>query len=138
VYGILTQRGTIEDLSTPTTSTTMIGSLVRQAAADPSISAVVLDVDSCGGSVYGVQELADVIYNARQAKPVLGIANSLAASAAYWIASQCSDLYAAPGAECGSIGVYTMHTDVSKALKQDGLKVTLISAGPYKVEGNPY
>lgn len=138
VYGILTQRGTVEDLSTPTTSTSMLAALVRQAAADPAYSSIVLDIDSPGGSVYGTQELADVIYNARQAKPVIAIANSLAASAAYWIGSQASEFYGAPGAETGSIGVYTAHTDVSKALEQEGLKVTLISAGPHKTEGNPY
>jgi signal peptide peptidase SppA len=138
VYGVLTQRGGFDDMSTPTTSSSRLASTIKQAAADPSISAVVLDVDSPGGNVYGIQELADVIYNARQSKPVIGCCNSLAASAAYWIASQCSELYAAPGAECGSIGVYALHVDYSEALKKDGIAVTYISAGAFKVENNPH
>jgi signal peptide peptidase SppA len=88
--------------------------------------------------VYGVQELADEIYAARSTKPVIGIANSLAASAAYWIGASCSELYCTPGGEVGSIGVYTEHLDMSKALEMDGQTMSLISAGKFKTEGNPY
>ena len=97
-----------------------------------------LDVDSPGGQVYGISELADAIFAARAAKPIAAIANSLAASAAYWAASQASEFYSAPGAEVGSIGVYTMHVDYSEALKKEGINVSYISAGRFKVEGNPH
>lgn len=52
----------------------------------------------------------------------------------YWVASQAGEFYAAPGAEVGSIGVYTLHADVSEALKQDGVSMSLISAGRFKTE----
>jgi len=100
------------------------------------VSQILLDIDSPGGSVYGVQELATEI--ARAKKPVIAIANSLAASAAYWIGSAASEFYATPGGEVGSIGVWTAHQDVSKALAEAGVNITLISAGEFKVEGNPY
>jgi signal peptide peptidase SppA len=138
VYGVLTQRGGIDDLSTPTTSSARLASTIRQAAADPSISAIVLDVDSPGGQVYGIEELGNAIYEARSAKPIAAVANSLAASAAYWAASQASEFYAAPGAEVGSVGVYTMHVDYSEALKKEGIAVSYISAGRFKLEGNPH
>jgi signal peptide peptidase SppA len=138
VLGVLSQRGGIDDTSTPLTSMTQLATTIRSAAMDPAISAIVLDVDSPGGTVQGVQELADVIYGARAQKPVAAVANSCAASAAYWVASQAGELYAAPGAEVGSIGVYTMHADVSEALKQDGVAVSLVSAGKYKTETTPY
>src|SRR6202043_3845971 len=115
-----------------------LASTIRQAAADPSIAAIVLDVDSPGGQGYGIEELGNAIYEARAAKPIAAVANSLAASAAYWAASQATEFYAAPGAEVGSIGVYTMHVDYSEALKKEGISVSYISAGRYKVEGNPY
>lgn len=138
VHGILTQRGSLDDMSEPTTSMMRLTAAVRTAAADSAIAGIVLDVDSPGGSVNGVQELADAIYSAKQSKPVIAVANSLAASAAYWVACQAGELYAAPGAEVGSIGVYTMHTNVSEAMKQRGVAVEMISAGKYKTEANPY
>ena len=60
------------------------------------------------------------------------------ASAAYWIGSAASEFYCTPGGEVGSIGVWQAHEDISDALKYEGIDVTLISAGKFKVEGNPY
>jgi signal peptide peptidase SppA len=138
VTGVLSQRGGIDDTSMPLTSMSQLATTIRSAAMDPAISAIVLDIDSPGGTVQGAQELADVIFNARTQKVVAAVANSCAASAAYWLASQASELYAAPGAEVGSIGVYTCHCDVSEALKQDGIAPTLIAAGKFKTELSSY
>jgi capsid assembly protease len=60
------------------------------------------------------------------------------ASAAYWLAASASEIVALPSAQVGSIGVFSMHEDVSKALDEKGVKVTLISAGKFKTEGNPF
>jgi signal peptide peptidase SppA len=105
---------------------------------DPEINAIVLDVNSPGGQVNGVEELSDLIYSARGRKPVVAVANHLMASAAYFIGSAADELVVTPSSEVGSIGVFSMHVDYSKALEQDGIKVTFISEGKYKVEGNPY
>ena len=110
----------------------------REALADETVSQILLDIDSPGGSVYGVGELAAEIYAARSAKPIVAVSNSLAASAAYWIGSAASEFYVTPGGEVGSIGVWQAHEDWSKALDEAGVKTTLISAGKFKVEGNPY
>ena len=75
---------------------------------------------------------------ARAQKPIVAIANSLAASAAYWIGCSASEFYVTPGGEVGSIGVWQAHFDYSQALAAEGVTPTLISAGTYKVEGNPY
>jgi signal peptide peptidase SppA len=88
--------------------------------------------------VYGVAELASEIVKARAQKPVVAVANSLAASAAYWIGCAASEFYVTPGGEVGSIGVWQAHFDYSKALEEEGVKTTLVSAGKFKVEGNPY
>jgi signal peptide peptidase SppA len=69
---------------------------------------------------------------------VVAVANSLAASAAYWIGCSASEFYVTLGGEVGSIGVWQAHFDYSKALEEEGVKPTLISAGKFKVEGNPY
>lgn len=111
---------------------------LRAAVADPSVKAIVIDADSPGGTVDGVPELADEIARATKTKPVVGVANSMAASAAYWLLSQCSELVVTPSGTVGSVGVFASHEDVSKMYDQLGLKVSLISAGKFKTEGNPY
>ena len=140
LYGIITQRGNMaDDVSGPgSCSTQQFAASLQNALADDTVGQILIDIDSPGGSVYGVSELADLIYSARNQKPIIGIANSLAASAAYWIGSACSEFYCTPGGEVGSIGVYTAHQDVSKALEEEGVAVTLISAGRFKVEASPY
>ncbi len=140
IYGVITQRGNmVDDVSGPgMVSTQIVTQMLRQAVADEAVSQILLDIDSPGGSVYGVSELGDVILSARAQKPVVAIANSLAASAAYWIGSQAGEFYVTAGGEVGSIGVWQAHQDYSKAMDEAGVKTTLISAGKFKVEGNPY
>lgn len=140
LYGIVTQRGNmVDDVSGPgTSSTQQFSNLLRAALQDETVSQILIDIDSPGGSVYGVAELADEIVSARAQKPVVAIANSLAASAAYWIGCSASEFYVTPGGEVGSIGVWQAHQDYSKAMDEAGVKTTLISAGKFKVEGNPY
>jgi len=140
LYGVVTQRGNmVEDVSGPgSTSTQQFSSALRQLLADDTVGQILIDIDSPGGSVYGVAELADEIQSARTQKPVVAVANSLAASAAYWIGCSASEFYVTPGGEVGSIGVWQAHQDYSKALEESGVKTTLISAGKFKVEGNPY
>ena len=140
LYGVVTQRGNmVEDVSGPgSVSTQQFASALRQALADDTVSQILIDIDSPGGSVYGVAELADEITSARSQKPVVAVANSLAASAAYWIGSAASEFYVTPGGEVGSIGVWQAHFDYSQALAAEGVMPTLISAGKYKTEGNPY
>lgn len=140
LYGVVTQRGNmVDDVSGPgSVSTQKFAATLHQALADESVSQILIDIDSPGGSVYGVAELADEIIAARTQKPIIAIANSLAASAAYWIGCSASEFYVTPGGEVGSIGVWQAHFDYSQALATEGVTPTLISAGKYKVEGNPY
>jgi len=112
--------------------------LLQAAAKDQSVTRIVIDVDSPGGAVAGVPELAAEIRAARGAKPITAVANGLAASAAYWLATQADEVVITPSGEVGSIGVFAAHIDMSRALDQAGITPTLISAGKYKTEGNPY
>lgn len=136
VYGVITQRPPQDISGSGGTSTMNIARAVKSAANDPAVAQILLDIDSPGGSVYGMVEVGDEIYQARAKKPVVAIANSLSASAAYWLGSQASEFYVAPGGEVGSIGVYTAHQCLGKYLDDLGIEMTLISAGKYKVEGN--
>ena len=138
LYGVLVQRlGPISAMS-GATSTDAFGAGFRQAVEDPGISALVIDMDSPGGSVYGVQELWQTIMDARGQKPIVAVANSLAASGAYWIATAADEIVVTPGGEVGSIGVFASHEDVSEAEAKLGVKTTLVGAGEKKLSGNPH
>lgn len=140
ISGIIAQKASnVDDISGPGgTSTERVAKSFRAALNDSSVKAIIFDIDSPGGTVYGVQELASEIVKSRGAKPIVSMVNSLAASAAYWLASAADEIVITPSGEAGSIGVYSQHVDISKWLESTGQKVTLISAGEFKVEGNPF
>jgi capsid assembly protease len=109
-----------------------------EAVNDGEVASIVIDVDSPGGLTDLIPETAADIREAAAAKPVIAIANTEAASAAYWLASQATELVVTPSGQVGSIGVFAMHHDFSKMDEIAGVKTTLISAGKYKTEGNSY
>lgn len=113
---------------------TVLGSLVSNS----EVGAIVLDWDSPGGVVSGVPELAEKIREYAKAKPIYSLSNASMYSAAYWLGSAATKTFVIPSGGVGSIGVWTAHIDSSKALEDMGWRVTLISAGKYKVEGNPF
>lgn len=138
LFGTIVPRGNLLIETSGGTSAEAWGRAFRQAVADPNIGAIVIDTDSPGGAVQGIDELANDIFKARGTKPIVAVANHLAASAAYWIATAADEFVVAPSGEVGSIGVFAAHEDVSEALTKEGVKINLISAGKYKTEGNPY
>lgn len=108
------------------------------AMADPEVEGVCLDIDSPGGEVAGCFDLVDVIYNARGEKPIYAILSESAYSAAYAIASAADKIYVPRTGGVGSIGVITMHIDWTQRIKDEGLKVTIVTFGSRKAEGSPY
>jgi signal peptide peptidase SppA len=111
---------------------------LRGALADPEVRGIVLSVDSPGGTAAGVQELAAEIRAARGTKPILAHVDITAASAAYWLATQADEVVVTPSGQVGSVGAYAIHEDVSAALDKAGIKITIVSAGEHKVEGNEF
>lgn len=139
VYGVIEHRADFWTELFGGTSVDMLRAQLRDQLADPSVRAIVLDIDSPGGSVAGITELATEIRNARGgAKPIVAVANSFAASAAYWLASQADEVVATPSAQVGSIGVYAVHQEMSRMLDEMGVTTTVVSAGPHKTEGNEF
>lgn len=104
---------------------------------DSSITAIVLDVDSGGGSTSLVAETADIVRAARGTKPIVAVCNPLMASAAYWIGSAADEVVITPSGQVGSIGTVILHWDWSQWNAEYGIKPTFIHADKYKVEGNP-
>jgi signal peptide peptidase SppA len=87
------------------TSVEMLATAFRAALDDPAASAIVLNIDSPGGQVAGISELATAIFEARAVKPIVAYADDLAASGAYWLASAANRIVASDTAQLGSIGV---------------------------------
>jgi HK97 family phage major capsid protein len=138
VYGVLSQRMDMMSDMSGGTSTESLAKAFDQAMADPDVGAVVFDIDSPGGTVQGIQELATKIASARGTKPIKAVSNALCASAAYWIASACDDITVTPSGSVGSIGVFMVHCDTSGMDAAEGVKYTMVSAGKYKTEANQY
>lgn len=111
---------------------------VRRCSENPDIGGVVINFDSPGGTAFGTFEAAAAIREASEAKPVIGIANSLSASASYALQSACPVTAVTPGGEVGSIGVYRLHVDYTKALETAGVGVDILRAGEHKIEANPF
>lgn len=140
LHGVIAQHArNVNQVSTPSgTSTEAFAADLDAALADETVGTIIIDIDSPGGSVAGVPELAARIRAARQKKPIKAIANGYAASAAYWIGSAASEFWVTPTGEVGSIGVFAVHTDRSEQFANDGIKHTIIKAGKYKAEGTPF
>ena len=111
---------------------------VNAAAASPGVKGIAILFDSPGGTVGGVAAAAAAIRTARRAKPVVAIVDDLAASAAFWLASQASKIIIVPGGNTGSLGVFGLHVDLSEALKKAGIKPTFIASTAEKVELSPF
>ncbi len=137
IHGVLSNKMDLFSAMSGGTSYAGIKKQLHAALANEDVKAVVLDVDSPGGTVPGTDELATEIRSLRGGdKPIVAQVNTLAASAAYWLASSADEIVVTPSGQAGSIGVYTAHDDVSSALEKRGIKRTYISAGKHKVEGN--
>jgi signal peptide peptidase SppA len=138
IYGVITPRGNMMARTSGGTTAESIRNEFRAALADSEVDGIVFDVDSPGGAVEGINELAEEIRAARGVKPIAAVANHMAASAAYWAIAGVDEIVATGSASVGSIGVFTAHQDVSAAMEREGVVTTLISAGKYKVEGNQF
>ncbi len=119
-------------------STEEISLMVRNAISNPEVKSIILDIDSPGGQVEGVQELATEILAARKVKPIVASINALAGSAAFWLAAQASQIAITPSGSAGSIGVFMLHFDISEMVANEGVKPTFIFAGERKTEGNEF
>lgn len=138
IYGAIMPRATLMSAMSGGTSVESIREQFRAAMADHEVGSVLLEFDSPGGSVDGVDELATEIRDARGTKPIVAISNYGMASAAYYLGSQADEVVASPSAEVGWIGTYTVHQDRSRALEDAGITTTIIRNPPGKAGGNPY
>lgn len=138
VRGMITHRRSLMELFGMSTSTETLSRQVAEAGRDEGVKAIVLDINSPGGTVPGVDQLAEQILALRSEKTIVAQVNGMAASAAYWIASAAEEIAAPEGSYTGSIGVLSMHIDMSQMAENEGVKVSLISSTPDKIEESPW
>ena len=108
---------------------------LRAALEDPRVQTIVLDVDSPGGTISGVPDLADALHAAAQQKKLCAFGDELVCSAAYWLASQADSITTTQATEVGSIGVYRVLYDASRAYEDRGVKVVVVRSGEHKGVG---
>lgn len=138
IAGTLVHRGAWIGQSSGLTSYEGIAAQLQAAMADQAVRGIALDIDSFGGEVAGAFDLADHIRAARAQKPVQAFVAEHALSAGYVLASQADRIILPRTGAVGSIGVVALHTDMSGALDQKGIAVTLIHSGSHKIDANPY
>lgn len=111
---------------------------LQQAASDPMVDGILLDMDTPGGMVAGAFDCADIIARVRDIKPVWALANDMNCSAGQLLASAASRRLVTQTARTGSIGVMMAHSNYGAVLEKQGVEITLIYSGSHKVDGNPY
>ncbi|REJ65838.1 MAG: signal peptide peptidase SppA [Planctomycetota bacterium] len=119
------------------TSTVALRRQIRAAMADDSVAGILLHVDSPGGTVAGTDDLAQDVAAAAQKKPVYAYIEDLGASAAYYVASQATKVFANSAGLVGSIGVFSVVHDLSQMAEKEGIQVHVVKFGSFKGSGAP-
>lgn len=136
IYGVLAKNlSSFEESCGGGTDITPIAYALAQAINDADVTAIILDIDSPGGEVTGIGEIAETI--AHSPKPIFGFTDASACSAAYWIMSACDLVFCTRTSSVGSIGTYLAWLDETVALQLAGLRLELFAAGEHKGMGLP-
>lgn len=138
IEGSLVNKGKWIGKSSGLTSYEGIISQANAVENDPSVRGVICEVDCFGGEVTGAFDAAERLFELSQVKPTMAVLTDHACSAGYLLASACRQVVIPATGICGSIGVISMHVDMSAWLKQNGLNVTILKAGARKADLNPY
>ena len=138
VFGTLVKRAGAIEAASGLTSYGHLEDRIMDAATDPAVRAILLDIDSPGGEAAGVFDLSDLVYEARSLKPVWAVADEEAFSGAYAIASAAERLIVPRTGGLGSIGVVALHVDRSARDAMEGFRTTTVYAGAAKNEFNPH
>lgn len=132
VVGPLTKRYSMLTYLFGGSSYLAIKAAINAALADKRVTSILLKVDSAGGEVGGMVDLGDFIASARTQKPIIVHIDDIAASAAYYVASPATEIWAGRTAEVGSIGVYAVLYDTSEMAKKEGVRPVMVRYGDLK------
>lgn len=142
VEGIIGKRLSLMETMCGACDLDTVSAALLAAVGDSNVRCVLLDFDSPGGVGVGLKELSAQIADARETLPVIAFTDYLCASAAYWLAAACDEIYCTPSAIVGSIGAYIAAEDNSKAWTMAGRERLIFNGdATYKaigVEGKPW
>ena len=136
VFGVIAPRMSMLVEMSGGTSVDQIRENMAEALADQSIAAIIMEFDSPGGSVEGIDELATWIREQRGQKPMVAVVNTMCCSAAYYLAAQCDEIVASQSSITGSIGIFTEQVEYSRMNEMDGTTVNIIRAPDAKHDVN--
>jgi len=132
VQGVIGRKVSMIEKSSGVTDVNDIADAMQYASEDSSVEGIVMRVDSPGGTVTGVPELAMLIREIGMDTPIVTQVDGMAASAGYWIASQAHGIVTSASSSVGSVGVYMAMLDSSRAMEKEGYAMEVIKAGKYK------
>ena len=136
VTGVLSKRMTFWSWLFGGSSYIALAEIYSSALNDPDVEGILLDMDTPGGTVNGVEAFGNLVYASREVKPVAAFGNGMITSAGYWIASATKKIIVEQTTDVGSIGILMVHQDWSKFDDKMGIKRTVLSSGKYKALGN--
>lgn len=135
VHGIIGKKLSWLELLCGGCDLNQVSYLIDQAVKDSRVRAIVLDIESPGGTCTGLPEITRKIQAADEIKPVYAYTDGVCASAAYWIAASCREILAAPSSHVGNVGCYIMVMDYSRWYEEAGIKHDPIVQGEFKLAG---
>jgi signal peptide peptidase SppA len=138
LHGFISHKATIWSAMGFETSSETFGIWMDSLVNNGDVGAIVIDVDSPGGTALGLSGVSDKIFSMRGKKPIIAVVNDLMASAAYFIGSAADEIVSDPDALTGCIGTISVHMDYSQYLENMGVKPTVIASEKFKGEGSPY
>ena len=135
--GIISPRANVVQNSSTGGGTTSEGfaALIDQMADDDGVKAIIVDADTPGGNVLGVDEASAAVAAVRGRKPIVVQVTGSLASAGYWIGASADEIVVSPSSAVGAIGVRTAYDDLTEALSKEGIAREIIAAGKFKGEG---
>ena len=134
VRGLLVPETSSDYRSWGVTGYANLADYIQQANEDYTVTSIVLDIDSGGGYVAGLDGITETIY--QSAKPIETFVSGDMYSAAYWLGASTSKVTASKQSGIGSIGVYVVHREQSKMLDAEGEKMSLFRSGKWKAAFN--
>ena len=138
LHGYISHKATVWSALGFETSSETFGIWMDSLVNNGDVGAIVIDVDSPGGTAMGLSGVSDKIFSLRGKKPIIAVVNDMMASAAYFIGSAADEIVSDPDALTGCIGTIMVHMDHSQFLENMGIKPTVIKSSKFKGEGNPF
>lgn len=137
IRGVIAQDNNTSPFSRPS-GASVIAKKIREAGEDKNVKAIVLDINSPGGTVASVQNIYSEIQRAKKNKKVVALFRDVAASGGFYVAMAADKIVAEPGTITGSVGVIMQTGNVEGLFEKIGVKVMPITSGKYKDMGSAY